>query len=511
MALNLNVNGIIYRYPETGDINWGQATTLWAQAVTNGMLQKAGGAFTLTADADFGGSFGLVSLYYKSRSGNIAQSGVTRLARTDAVSWRNAGNSADLPLSVNSSNQLTFDGDILLTSGYNNITNANIASNAAIAYSKLAALTASRALVSDGSGVISTSAATATEVGYLSGVTSSIQTQISAKLNLAGGTMTGPLYLDVMNGQPNQAATKEYVDNAMLGLAPKAPCFVATTGNITLSGEQTIDGQMTSTSRVLVLAQTLPEENGIYVSAAGAWSRATDADTWAELVQAYTLVQDGSTYAGAGFLCTASPGGTIGTDPVSFIQFSSSTVYTTDGQGIELTGTVFSLELDGSTLSKSASGLRVDSSLVSTINAALPNPLTTTGDLIYSSSGTTGARLGIGTSGQILTVSGGLPSWQTLATNPTVVAGSTGATLTSADSGKIYIVNTGSARNFQLPTPAAGLNFYIKDGTGQAATNNISLLRAASEQIEGIAATKLLQTNWGTWRVVCDGTNWFIL
>lgn len=39
------------------------------------------------------------------------------------------------------------------------------------------------------------------------------------------------------------------------------------------------------------------------------------------------------------------------------------------------------------------------------------NPMTTTGDTIYSSSGTTPARLGIGTTGQVLTVAGGVPSW----------------------------------------------------------------------------------------------------
>ena len=43
----------------------------------------------------------------------------------------------------------------------------------------------------------------------------------------------------------------------------------------------------------------------------------------------------------------------------------------------------------------------------------MTNPMTTTGDTIYSSSGSTPARLGIGTTGQILTVSGGLPVWAT--------------------------------------------------------------------------------------------------
>jgi hypothetical protein len=43
----------------------------------------------------------------------------------------------------------------------------------------------------------------------------------------------------------------------------------------------------------------------------------------------------------------------------------------------------------------------------------MTNPMTTTGDTIYSSSGSTPARLGIGSTGQVLTVAGGLPSWAT--------------------------------------------------------------------------------------------------
>jgi hypothetical protein len=55
-------------------------------------------------------------------------------------------------------------------------------------------LTASRALVSDGSGKISASGSTtATEIGYVAGVTSAIQTQLNSKLNLSGGTLTGGL------------------------------------------------------------------------------------------------------------------------------------------------------------------------------------------------------------------------------------------------------------------------------------------------------------------------------
>lgn len=70
------------------------------------------------------------------------------------------------------------------------IVNADIASGAAIAYSKLAALTASRALQSDGSGIVSASSVTSTELGYVSGVTSAIQTQLNAKTSKFAATWT---------------------------------------------------------------------------------------------------------------------------------------------------------------------------------------------------------------------------------------------------------------------------------------------------------------------------------
>ena len=66
-----------------------------------------------------------------------------------------------------------------------NIVNADIKSAAAIAFSKMADLTASRALVSDGNGDVSVSAVTSTEIGYLDGVTSAIQTQLDNKSSKA--------------------------------------------------------------------------------------------------------------------------------------------------------------------------------------------------------------------------------------------------------------------------------------------------------------------------------------
>jgi hypothetical protein len=75
-----------------------------------------------------------------------------------------------------------------------NIDNNEIRASAGIAVNKLAATTASRALVSDGSGFISASATTATQVGYLSTTTSDVQTQLDARQTRSVLTTKGDLY-----------------------------------------------------------------------------------------------------------------------------------------------------------------------------------------------------------------------------------------------------------------------------------------------------------------------------
>ena len=139
-----------------------------------------------------------------------------------------------------------------------------------------------------------------------------------------------------------QLATKQYVDAVAQGLNTKAAVLCATTANITLSGEQTIDGVTTSASRVLVKNQTTQANNGIYLSGTGAWTRTTDANTWNQLISAYVFVETGSTQADTGWVCTVDPGGTLGVTAVTWVQFSGAGTYTA-GTGLTLTGTQFSL------------------------------------------------------------------------------------------------------------------------------------------------------------------------
>lgn len=205
MAQNVVFNGVVYSIPHVGDDDYGQNLTDYFIAIASGTLQKTGGTFTLTADANFGASFGLRSLYFRSRDAIIATDGLVRLSVTNSIGWRNNANGANLLLAVNGSDQLTFNGtviqsavsvtdtttvDLTLTGSAlsadvrsDSLTNTQINSAAAVALTKLAATTASRALVSDGSGVISPATTTATEIGFVNGVTSAIQTQLNAKVN----------------------------------------------------------------------------------------------------------------------------------------------------------------------------------------------------------------------------------------------------------------------------------------------------------------------------------------
>ena len=147
--------------------------------------------------------------------------------------------------------------------------------------------------------------------------------------------------LDPVN--PQDAATKNYVDNVAQGLNVKLPCLVATTASITLVGGQTIDGvTVVAGDRVLVKNQSTASQNGIYVVQTTAWTRSTDMDSWAEVPSAFTFVETGTTQADTGWVCTSDPGGTLGTTAITWAQFSAAGTYTA-GTGLTLSGNQFSI------------------------------------------------------------------------------------------------------------------------------------------------------------------------
>lgn len=103
------------------------------------------------------------------------------------------------------------------------------------------------------------------------------------------------------------------------------------------------------------------------------------------------------------------------------------------------------------------------------------------------------------------------PTWNMVhrRANQTSVASSP---YTVLDSDDILLVSTASARTLTLPTAAIKRIIIIKDVTGTANTNNITLDPAGSDTVEGLTANKILQTDFGAWTIVSDGgTAWYFI
>lgn len=124
------------------------------------------------------------------------------------------------------------------------------------------------------------------------------------------------------------------------GLNVKAAARAATTGAITLSGAQTIDGvAVVAGDRVLVKNQGTPSQNGVYVVAAGAWTRTTDFDgSPANEVKAgdFVFVTEGSVNGDTGWVLTTNGEITIGTTSLTFAQFTGGASTVGDLEGGEV-------------------------------------------------------------------------------------------------------------------------------------------------------------------------------
>ena len=165
------------------------------------------------------------------------------------------------------------------------------------------------------------------------------------------------------------AATKQYVDAVAQGLHVHASVETATTGNIADFDNPpvAIDGvTLVNQMRVLVKNQSTQSENGIYVYdlSTTALVRASDFNNSTEIQGGdFLFVTGGSTYDNTGWVQTEKVN-TVGTDPISFAQFSGAGTYSA-GNGLTLTGNSFSIN----------TGVTADLSTAQTLtNKTLTNP-----------------------------------------------------------------------------------------------------------------------------------------
>lgn len=217
--------------------------------------------------------------------------------------------------------------------------------------------------------------------------------------SIAGTTFTGNNTFSLSNtfthlptctevpSASNQLINKAYADLIAQGLSVRASCDLATTANITLSGEQTIDSITTNASRILVKNQTLQENNGIYTTGSGAWTRVSDYDTAGEITKgSFTAILTGTANGNTIWVQTNTVS-TVGVDPIAFSKLQS-----TSG-----TGTVTSVSV------VSANGF-TGSVATSTTTPAIT--LTCSANGVLQSDGTTITAKAVSGSGDIVLKTG---------------------------------------------------------------------------------------------------------
>jgi hypothetical protein len=201
-----------------------------------------------------------------------------------------------------------------------------------------------------------------------------------SRATAAEGVLTSNLATEVQARIDGDAATlqsaQSYAMSLQAGFIVKAPVKAIAVENLTLSGQQSVDGvALVAGDRVLAAGQSAGADNGIYVVASGAWSRSDDADSSAEVKDGMSVyVEQGTAYHDSTWVLITNNAITLGTTALTFERFSGlgqissgaglvqvgqNTLAVGAGHGIQVDADSVTVKLDGSTLSKSVDGVKV--------------------------------------------------------------------------------------------------------------------------------------------------------
>lgn len=177
--------------------------------------------------------------------------------------------------------------------------------------------------------------------------------------NRSGGT----LHAAATSGTAGfmSAADKTKLDAAqnLSEIDAKESCRVRAQGNLSLTGEQTIDGILTSTDRVLVDQQSTASQDGIYVTSSGAWSRAADLPTGAEARGVRVWIEEGTTDGARLYACSNAEGSdVVGTDGLTFGLIGAGSPRGA-GVGLSLNGNDLDVNVDDTTIEIATDTLQV--------------------------------------------------------------------------------------------------------------------------------------------------------